>query len=244
VKEIIDFVRQYDPAFPNEIRGATEAEIVRLEQLAERKLPAAYRQFLMHMGRNMDGMGISGYNFAIDAIAELHQEEEYDWPRQFLVIAEHETDPYYHYFFDLDTLYDGDCRVVSFDSSFTSKTLQKQHVHMQATSLRNLLFETAFICKRLAPSPHRQRLKLLYPKLQARKAIGLEALNTLEPVALRLGFRRLPFSDSEPMLFDRHDAAIYAKSGFAGEIICSLAAQDEGELTRLREILTDHAARN
>jgi hypothetical protein len=244
MKEIVDFVRQYDPAFPEKVRGATEAELARLERLAKRKLPEAYRDFLRSMGRSMDGMGISAYNFSIDAITQLHEEEEYDWPRRFLVIAEHETDPYYHYFLDLDTLHEGDCRVVSFDSSFTSKTLEEQHVHPQASSLRNLLFETAFICKRMAPSPHRQRTKLLYPKLKARKAIDQETLNAFEQVALRLGFQRLPFSEPEPLLFDRQDAALYAKSGFAGEIVASLAAQDERELHRLREILMDHAEQN
>ncbi|MFL5349020.1 MAG: SMI1/KNR4 family protein [Hyalangium sp.] len=244
MKEIIDFVSQYDPGFPNEIRGATEAEIARLEQLAGRKLPNAYRQFLKSMGRGMDAMGISGYNFGIEAVTEMHGEDEYDWPLRFLVIAEHETDPYYHYFMDLDTLHDGDCRVVSFDSSFTSETLQERHLHVQAASLQNLLFETAFICKRLALLPYLQRLKLLYPKLQAKNTSARETLNVFEQVVLRLGFRKLPFSEPEPMLFDRHDAAIYAKSGFAGEIVCSLAAQDGREVARLREILKDHSEQN
>jgi hypothetical protein len=52
VQALVQFVSQYDPAFSDRIRGATDEEIDVLEGLVGRPLPASYRDFLRMMGHS------------------------------------------------------------------------------------------------------------------------------------------------------------------------------------------------
>jgi hypothetical protein len=50
MEELLEFISRYRPQFAREIRGATEEEIVQLEELAGEPLPPQYRSFLEIMG--------------------------------------------------------------------------------------------------------------------------------------------------------------------------------------------------
>ncbi|QRK12465.1 SMI1/KNR4 family protein [Archangium violaceum] len=247
MKELIGLASRCDPAFTGRIQGASPEEIARLEQLSERKLPDVYRELLSHMGRDMGGIGIAAVEFEINNLLRFLEEEgsAYDWPSRFLMIAEHKQDPYYHYFLDLDTLNDdGDCRVVSFDSTLEAHELDERHVHEQAPSLKALFLKLAFLCKCLGRFHHQEIAILTYPRLEKKSDNPLGALADFEQAALHLGFQKLPYSTPTALMLDRHDAAIYAKGGAIGRVAATLTGKDEHEILRIREILSDRAARN
>lgn len=244
MKELIDFVSRYDADFPRKIRGAGEEDLSRLEKLAGRKLPEAYREFLRHMGRNMGGMGIITVSFNIDDIEHFHASvaKEFNWPPRFLLIGEHQQDPYNHYFMDLDTPHNGDCRIVTFDSQLDQSTLQPADVHERAPSLRQLLLQTAFLGKVMGRFPHQERTVLTYARLRERRADSKQALALLEKTALLLGFQRVPFSTPTHLMLERGDAAVYAKAGLPGMVAMTLLGEDKFELLRIREVFSDQSA--
>lgn len=252
IQELIKFASRHDPDFSRKIRGATEEEIEAFEQLARRKLPSLYREFLEYMGRDMGDVGIHTINFNMDAVAAYHKNgQEYDWPERYLMIAEHEQDPYCHFFLDLKTLDNGDCRVVSFDSMLSADELQDRFITLQADSFRGLLFRTAFLCQYLGRFPYQHATVLAYPKLMNRSATPDETLDTFEGAARKLGFdrvarvmERLTHASVTNLMLDRQDACIFAKCGAPGKVPVTLTGRDEREVLRLREILIDHAAAN
>src|SRR5690242_7066424 len=46
MQRLIDYITQYDSAYPSRIKGASEAEINELEVLVRDKLPDIYRSYL------------------------------------------------------------------------------------------------------------------------------------------------------------------------------------------------------
>lgn len=246
MKDLIDFVSEYDPDFPRKIRGASEEEIAHLEQLAGRNLPEAYREFLRFMGNGMGGMGIITISFNIQDIERFHgsAREEFNWPCRFLLIGEHQQDPFYHYFLDLQTLHEGDCRVVSFDSQLDETTLQPEDVHERAPSLKQLLLQTAFLGKVMGRFPHQERSVLTYPRLKNQGADSKKALALFETAARQLGFQKLPFSTATHLMLTREDEAIYAKAGLPGLVAMTILGKDERKLVQTREIFSDHSSQH
>jgi hypothetical protein len=243
MREIIAFASEHDPDFSQKIRGALKEEIDELEILAGRALPAVYRDFLKHMGKSMGDIGYSGVTFSIDAVARLHRNEdnELNWPRQFLVIAEHQQDPYFNYFLDLNTLSDGDCRVVRFDIELNADRFNPDHIYEEAPGFRTFLFETVFLSKHLARFPHYASAVFSFPKLKLTQPDSMSTIGTFDQAALKLGFRKLPFSRPDYTMLERHDAAIYGMGSVLGEVGVTMKAQDERELSRIREILADYS---
>lgn len=60
VEALIQYAGRYEPDFIARIKGAGEAEIAHLEQLAGQPLPDAYRQFLQRMGQDTGGLELLG----------------------------------------------------------------------------------------------------------------------------------------------------------------------------------------
>jgi hypothetical protein len=246
LRELIDFISRYDPEYPRKIRGATQEEIDRLEQLAGRTLPAVYREFLSYMGKGMGGMGVITVSFDIEQIERFHGEagKQFNWPRRFLLIGEHEQDPFFHYFLDLETLHDGDCQVVAFDYQLDANTIRPEDIYERAPSLKQLLTQIAFLGKVMGRFPHQERSIFTYPQHQARGVDSTVVLSLFEKAALRLGFQKMSFSTPTHLMLARDDAAIYAKAGLPGMVAMTLLGKDERELLRIREVFSNQAAEN
>lgn len=242
--ELVDFASEHDPDFPKKIQGASTEEIDHLEYLSGRKFPAVYREFLKYMGKGMGDVGYSDVTFNMDALVKFHQNEdhEFNWPRQFLVIAEHEQDPYFNYFLDLSTLKEEDCRVVRFDIALNAAHFNPEHISPEAPNFRTFLFEMIFLGKHLARFPHHSSAVFSFPKLRDRAPDPVGVIGTFEVAAINLGLRKLPYSRPEHSMLERGDAAIYGRGSQLGEVSVTMAAQDARELARLREILSDYAA--
>ncbi|MFL5344933.1 MAG: SMI1/KNR4 family protein [Hyalangium sp.] len=242
--ELIRFASQYDPAFPQKIRGAAPEEIAHLESLAGRKFPAVYREFLTRMGKSMGDVGYSDVNFSMGAMARLHKNEdqELNWPSQFLVIAEHEQDPYFNYFLDLNSMKEGDCRVVRFDISLSTEGYNPKHIRPEAPSFTTLLFEMVFLSKHLARFPQHASATFSFPKLSTQSPEPARVIEVFEKAATLLGFRKCSYSRPEHSMLERENAAIYGRGSRLGEVSVNISAQDARELLRLRETLTDYAA--
>jgi hypothetical protein len=56
VSHAIAYAAALDPLFLKRIRGASEAEVMSLEKMCGRRLPAAYREFLLALGKDAGGL--------------------------------------------------------------------------------------------------------------------------------------------------------------------------------------------
>ncbi len=72
MEDLIRYVAQFDPQFPQRIRGASAQEIARLEQLVGFPLPLTYRAFLAAMGHDVGGLDL-----APDGISRISDIIEY-----------------------------------------------------------------------------------------------------------------------------------------------------------------------
>lgn len=93
IDDLIQYATRYKPAYPQTIRGASEAEIAELEGLVGRELPPHYRQYLERMGHNDGGLkfGEDGYT-DIPMIISLYRDinaGEIELPPDCLGIACH-----------------------------------------------------------------------------------------------------------------------------------------------------------
>lgn len=91
MKELLNYIAQYDSAFIGKIRGASDAAIARLEQLAGDALPPQYCEFLAVMGENTGGFEFSNDDaMSITEIMRFYEEKargEADVPANCVVIA-------------------------------------------------------------------------------------------------------------------------------------------------------------
>jgi hypothetical protein len=242
MKDLIDLALRYDPTYAGKIRGAGAEEIARLERLAGTTLPPAYRSFLSVMGRSMGDVGVATVSFSIDSILPYYEDpaESGAWVGRYLLFGEHLQDPYHHSFLDLETVRDGDCRVVSFDGTLESPP---EEPLQQAESLHAFLLPLFFSCKALGRFEHRATATLVYPLMQARRTGAPATLARFQAVAVRMGFQIIPGGSPAFVLLDRDDAAIYAAAGAPGLVAVALGARDAATALKLREIFSDDAAR-
>jgi hypothetical protein len=196
------------------------------------------------MGKSMGDVGYSDVTFSMDAIARLHKNEdqELNWPSQFLVIAEHEQDPYFNYFLDLSTEKQGDCKVVRFDIALNADQYNPEHIRPEAPSFTTLLFEMVFLSKHLARFPQHASATFSFSSLRSRNPDPARVIDVFEKAATQLGFRKWSYSRPEHSMLERENAAIYGRGSRLGEVSVNMSAQDPRELLLLREIIADYAA--
>lgn len=60
VSGFVAYIAQFDPQFPERIKGATDEEISELEEAVRRPLPAEYKDFLRHLGQGCDRLVFAG----------------------------------------------------------------------------------------------------------------------------------------------------------------------------------------
>ena len=77
IQRSIEYVAQYDAAFAHQIRGATAAQISRVERALGYPLPPVYRDYLERMGSGSDWIGLRQVDFSVDAVAQ--RLESGDW---------------------------------------------------------------------------------------------------------------------------------------------------------------------
>jgi len=242
MKELIEFISQYDPEYRQKIRGATEAEIAELERLVGRKLPTRYKDFLRHMGRGMGDFEIPETNLSIDRIERFYRGKGRERvPARYVYIAAHEEDPYSSYYYDCVSAEEtADCAIIRAEigQDFSSA----DNLLPAFPSLQDMLFLFSFQVKRMSYLPHRAFLQTSWGSPQQDPGQeGTLTLEELEELMPRLGFQKLPYTTPRNPMFERGDAAFYAhRPTEEAALSAEIAASSEKERNRLLEIIRDN----
>ncbi len=70
----VAYIAQFDPQFPQRIKGATEEEINALEVTVRRPLPDDYKDFLRHLGNECDRLVFAGEcNTTVSSISTYYE---------------------------------------------------------------------------------------------------------------------------------------------------------------------------
>jgi hypothetical protein len=236
IEEFISFLSKHDPGYPYKIHGASDEEIQALAALSGRKLPPLYSEFLRRMGHSIGDILVPDTDFGIDTIIDAYKPSAWHPPPRYLLIAAHLEDPYLDYHLDLDS---GDNPVVV---RFTagSDLSDSDSIEFSFPSFEDLLLSYGFLFKRMRDLPHQA---LLFPSASKEKQMGTasqEIAGTIEQLAEKLGFQKVPLTRPDLLLLDREDAAIYVLTHPRIGRSFKLATKDEVEFTRIREILLDH----
>ncbi|KFA94429.1 hypothetical protein [Archangium violaceum] len=242
MRDLIEFIRQYDPEFPSKIRGASTEETVRLEQLVGRNLPAHYKEFLLYLGKNMGDLQMPETDFHIGRVLKFYEIGKRKPPSRYIFIGAQVEDPYDRYLLDCGDSPLQDCPVLRADPQEPFKTTDNLWVSFP--SLKDMLFVLAFSVKRMELLPHRRQFT---PSLEegenglSRVPPGL--MDSLGKVMAMQGFEKQPYTSELNPLFERGDAAFYAsRNPEGGGMTAELAAQDEREFKKLVEIIRDNTA--
>lgn len=239
MKDLVDYIRQYDTTFSTRIRGAKPQEIAEMEQLLGRKLPSRYAEFLLLMGKDMGSLDIPEADLRIDRILKACRSSN-RLPSRYILVGFDKGDPPYNFYLDCDSVKDGDGHIVRADSGAIRDTSRAPDLAF--ISLREMLFVFAFLFKRMSYLPHRK-------VFSAPRGPNLEGVVTTQPglleatseVASMLGFKQLPYAGPLHLLFERGDAALYAsKDSSSNAFSAELATREPPELKRLKEIFHDH----
>lgn len=186
---IVDFIAREDPKFPGAIRGATAPEIERLERAVERPLPAAYRDFLLRMGRSTDWLQLGAARFDIESLIRYHEWDVLGDPPGHLLIGRCNDDPHYNFY--LWETASGQSRIVSFPpppvDGFEQWALTKSR--RIAGSLAQWIGDAALQVLRDYKMPHHARIG-------GDSATGESRILGLDTVAAEFGLKPLWFSNA------------------------------------------------
>lgn len=121
--ELDELLVQLLPSLPNERRGASQTEILRMEAIAGRPLPAFYRWFLETMGLGMGPLKYPTTDFSARRIISAYDNGEVAPDSRFFLIGfETDEESGAHFFYDLDAPARADALVVSRYADGTSVT--------------------------------------------------------------------------------------------------------------------------
>lgn len=237
---LIDLIEQYDPGFANRVQGASSEELHHLEEQIGRPLPGSYKDFLSLMGKDLGGFETPQVDLRLERVQDFYDVTEPQPPSRFIFIGAHEDDPYMDYYLDCGVPADTGCPVVR--AEMPEQLAKPEKLWRSFASFEDMLFVWAFR-NRLARLGHRRKLSpALQRNAQGVMAIPPGVLDSVEALATRLGFQKLPHTSPLTLLLERGDAALYlSRPTPEGGITSELGAQDPREFRKLEEAITDNS---
>lgn len=188
--EITAAIAAVRPSFVQDVKGASGAEIARLESVMPAPLPEEYAGFLALMGHGMGGITILSSDFDLDTIYEAYSSSPWTPPTDLVLIAEQQDDEAAH---DLCISREPDrfgavVRAV-LGAEFSNDANPSSYAHEvfpEALSLQSLIFRYAFYQFYLVQAPCREMI------------VGdrTTAFDDLEPILGRVGFTKHQLSDA------------------------------------------------
>lgn len=180
MQPVIEYIYQFDPEFPNRIKGASPSEILALEQLVGVPLPQAYKNFLLYMGHNDGGLeltfdGTTCITSIIDFYEELVNPGDIKLPAGCLVIGLSAYESEEQYVLDWG---------ISQEKIYVCNEDRIRFLY--ASSLENLLYRIAFTKYRMSACVHSLLLSTLSSEWRFVEA---------QQFAVEQGVHKLWFSD-------------------------------------------------
>jgi hypothetical protein len=240
IQEFIALVERYDPDYSQKIRGASLEEIHHLDELAGQSLPASYREFLAHLGKDMGGLD-EGIDFRIEHIIDFYESGEWSPPQGYILFGVQEDDPYLDYYLECLDSRGEDCPVVRFPSE--GEFSKENYFYPWMPSLNDFLLSMAFSEKRMEDFDLQ---RLLTPSTGSRKQVPgvisepIELARIIDERAHLLGFERVARSSRVYRFYDHQDSALYVRLDELGGIMgVTVAARKGRELERISDILSN-----
>ncbi|QDF00838.1 hypothetical protein BHS05_36200 [Myxococcus xanthus] len=241
MKELLNYINGFEPAFSSQAQGASAVEVSRLESLLKRPLPSHYKDFLLSMGRSMGSLREEDTDFAIGRILKFYETSKRRPPRRYIFIGAQLVDTYGRFLLDCgEATEQADCPVVQADPEEPFKN--EDHIVPLYGSLKDMLFLLAFSRKRMALLEHRRRFlpSLVSSGTGNVRIVAPSLVGAIDETLLQLGFQKLPHTSPLTPLYERGDAAFYVdRSSLGGGLSAELAARDEREFGRLVEVIQD-----
>jgi hypothetical protein len=230
---LIDYISQYAPDFPTTIRGASSAQIIRLEELIQRPLPPSYRAFLEFMGESTGTLELWQGNMdtSIETVIDHYSGTEWLPPPEFIFFAL-DTGPQGSDLFLDCTQPEREPSVVRGEPSLDFRSTCR----VKSESLMDALTTTALLTIRMPQLLFRASMYATESWTDRFKGQGIKIF---EQTAQKLGFMRIPFTGAWSPGYERGDSAMHAYEapGFLPSF--ELASQSDNELRKLVEILKD-----
>lgn len=243
--QFVRFFERYAPEFPKLIVGASDARIDEAERLAEAPFPPEYRAFLQTMGETPEGaLGpfLQYAKFGIDAIESFYRTPGLRPPRDAVYLWTLQVDAPYDILIETQG---GERDVRGLTQAGwgvdpqTGALLDREPRQLPlGGSLMRSLYEEGFLRFRDPRLPEHLELR---DRAGADESTQGQARLRIDFVsfATQLGFTPVPFMDGDQIFYDRSDASLklYAQPGAN---VVYVRADDERELERLSEILSDN----
>ncbi|MDH3493873.1 MAG: SMI1/KNR4 family protein [Acidobacteriota bacterium] len=144
-EEVLAYIMDYDPEFPDSIEGASEGEIIELEDRTGGKLPEAYKNFLEVMGRSTGWINIQKLDFSIGTVLEYYRRDTALPVDEFFRIGTDTKDPSYNPHLQMSIVAE-DLKVVAFPGC-TPETFEEttaRYMTWLAGSLQEMIARPAF----------------------------------------------------------------------------------------------------
>jgi hypothetical protein len=235
MQSLIDFLGAYEPLYPQVAKGYPPEAIARLEHALGRPLPAVYRDFLATAAANL-GFLTYYLTFDLDEVIELAVEKKPTLPSTFTPIAVDQSPSYADYYLDLGyPTGDGDGRIVR----SAAGSMAFDDILVEYPSLHDMLFSWGFERIRMLTLPHRTWVSLEPERLG--EGEDVPALDILDAILVRIGFRALGVTGPRMPLYERGDCAA-SVSALGGGLYMSifLAASTAEVVNLVAEALCDN----
>ncbi|MFY0569735.1 hypothetical protein ACN28E_38725 [Archangium lansingense] len=241
---LLEYCERLAPGFLRTIRGASEADLARLESLSGQALPAEYRAFLARMGRSAPkslAPFFSDVEFGIEVAERFYLEPPIPVPPDavFLWTLDRDCDM----FLPTTAEWAPPLPVLLFhwpiDEVSGGFLAHDRQVTVISRSLMTFLYREAFQRLRSPSLAHRLDLRENAGPDERTELRAAERKERFRSLAAELGFRPLPFLDPDILHYDREDAALSLFSRVLAEDSLSVYADDVREAGRLAEILCE-----
>ena len=214
--EMEAFLQQLVPNYKQQVQGATEEQINRIEEIAGCPLPRFYRWFISRMGTDMGPFSYPPIDFTAATIIDCYEQGLFQQNLSFMLIGYDSRDIPDHQFYDLECWKDDDMLVVS--------GVDTDNLWNQFETFREKLAHDLLIEFKLWKLP--QLCKGFFKDEEG------DVLAQLKPIMESLGFTSPITTGDFCVLYDRVDAAMTSSSFVEidpglDSIFFNLASSDE-----------------
>jgi len=175
-EEVMAYIADYDPEFPDSIEAATKGDILELEALTGRELPEVYRNFLDVMGRNTGWLNIQNLDFRIGTVLEYYRRDNALPVDEFFRIGSDTKDPSYNPHLQM-SLVAPELKVVAFPGCTLGTFAETTARHMKwiAGSMQEMFSRPAFRIYEIF-GPWREPVVIRVDKSQSGQIDRLESM--------------------------------------------------------------------
>lgn len=223
IARVIDEICAIDPEFRDDIRGANEVEVQRVEELLGRLLPAVQREFLRSMGSDW-GIPLSKADFRCSRLVGYFEAIAWRPPVGYSLLGLDNTGNSEDYFLDEIT---EPPRVVLFP-----KGTDPAEYDIEASSLPDFIFSLFFVVRHIRGGPNHFDAS----KIQEVDGAFAKTVGVLD----RLGLPKHPRSDEHCAYYYAPEVSVVVSQPEGYGLGVDIGGPDRAKVEHLAAVLDDH----